>query len=298
MKNSERIFSFGSFYENNLVFDFLNLVQICEIALVPGAEISAHKQVCHEITYIVSGSGIFCTGDVEFEVGAGDIHVIAKGDVHRITVSDTNNLRYICIGFGFGEVPEKYREICGFYEKSPNTVSNCNSDLRSLFDMLIGEFYILQNDRGCVISELLKLILAKVKRSFEEDARKKQAPERTAKKQSTVYKILKYIDDNIYSVKTVGEISRNLHYTESYISAVFRQKMGITLQTYIRQKKLESAKLLLEYGNLTVSEISGLMHFESVQSFSKAFKKSYGLTPHRYVTETRKNSRAGDADKG
>lgn len=95
--------------------------------------------------------------------------------------------------------------------------------------------------------------------------------------------LLKYIDSHAATVKSVGEISRKLHYIESYISTVFRQKMGVTLQSYIRDKKLETAKMLLEYGNRTVNEVAELMNFENVQSFSKSFKKKYGITPHMYL---------------
>lgn len=285
---NDKLFHFGSFFERTQAFDFIDLWQIAELALCPGGEIEAHAQICHEISYVVSGSGVFYTGDDAYEVKQGDIHVVAKGDPHRIVASPKEKLRYICIGFHFAEVPEAYRHICSFYETSPRGVANCNSDIRGLFDMLIGEFYVLQEDRAPAIAELLKLILIKVGRAFVTDALQKPTPARGIGEPGTMYRIVKFIDDNIYTVRTVSEISRELHYSESYLSTVFRQRMGVTLQTYIREKKLETAKMLLEYGNLTVNEVASLMHFDCVPSFSRNFKKKYGMTPYRYISEKTK----------
>lgn len=66
--------------------------------------------------------------------------------------------------------------------------------------------------------------------------------------------------------------------------------MGITLQTYIREKKLETAKILLEYGSLSISEVAELLHFDSVQSLTRGFKKLYGVTPYQYISEKRKEN--------
>ena len=277
------LFSFGgNFYTSNLRFGFIRLAQICEIALTPGSGFSPPEQVCHEITYIVSGSGIFRTGSTEFRVRQGTIHVIARGDIHEIIVPPTESLRYICIGFNFDEIPEGFRDIAGFYEKSPRILASGGNDIGCLFEMLIGEFYNTRENHDTAVGELLKLILLKVRRRFTEDETI-IAPERGIGNRNTVYKVLKYIDSHAATVKSVGEISRKLNYTESYISTVFRQKMGVTLQSYIRDKKLETAKMLLEYGNRTVNDVAELMNFENVQSFSKSFKKKYGITPHMYL---------------
>lgn len=292
---NNNMFSFGgSFYNNNIGFGFVNLAQICEISLIAGSGFPPHTQVCHEITYIVSGTGIFRTGDTEFRVRQGDIHVIAKGDVHEIIASPSEQLRYICIGFNLNDVPEEYSEVKYFYEHSPKTVMSCGNYIGCLFEMLIGEFYRTMENHDEAVEQLLKLILIRVKRCFtEEDA---SGTERGIHNCNTVYKVLRYIDSHVATMKSVGEVSKKLHYTESYISSLFRQKMGVTLQTYLRDKKLDSAKMLLEYGGRTVMEVSELMNFDSPRSFSKSFKKRYGMTPHRYLEEKKNNERINKND--
>ncbi len=289
MYNDELFIFGGNFYDNKLKFDFLTMSQVCEVAISYGNSVPFHKQVCNEITYTISGGGIFCTGDERFSVSQGDIHIVSKGDTHEILVPDTQNLRYICIGFDFESVPEEYQTIRDFYSKSPDMTVKDEGDLKFLFEMLIREFYVKDSHRNCVVENLLKLILLKVKRAFE---RKEEycIHDRGMIKQSTFYKILKYVDDNIDSICTVSEISKNLHYTESYISSLFQKTMGITLQSYVREKKLETAKVMLEYGNQTVSEVAHRMNFDNAQTFSKSFKKKYGITPNQYILRKRKET--------
>ena len=163
------------------------------------------------------------------------------------------------------------------------------SELRCLIEMLIGEFYVFRMAHENAVEALLKLILLKVCRVFSDacDACAEKNPDRAVPSPDTVYKIVKYVDENIESVRTVREISQRLHYTESYVSTVFRRRMGVTLQSYIREKKLESAKMLLEYGNRTAAEVSEILHF---QSFAKSFKRKYGVTPHRFVSKQKDKS--------
>lgn len=293
-KESNPLFYFGNFYREKLSFDFIRLTQICEIALEPDGEVNEHTQICHEITLIVSGSGTFYTEDTALSVRQGDIHVVACGDRHRICASSSEKLRSICIGFSFDEekTPDSYRFLEDFFAESPFFVREGGSELRCLIEMLIGEFYVFRMAHENAVEALLKLILLKVCRVFSDacDARAEKNPDRAVPSPDTVYKIVKYVDENIESVRTVREISQRLHYTESYVSTVFRRRMGVTLQSYIREKKLESAKMLLEYGNRTAAEVSEILHFECPQSFAKSFKRKYGVTPHRFVSKQKDKS--------
>ena len=289
-EDGERLFHFNMVWGDRMKSDFLRVWQVCETALLPETEVREHVQICSEITCIVSGTGEITTNDTVFPVKAGDIHVIAKGDRHRVTASSGEKLHYICVGFNFEGIPEEYAEVCAFYGSSPAALAACTNDVRMLLDMLIGEFYAPEEEQQRAVADLLRLILIKVRRCFFHISGKAVRGGQTAGRHNTVYKVIKYIDSNIYTVRSVGEIAEKLFYTESYLSTVFRRKMGITLQTYIREKKLETAKILLEYGSLSISEVAELLHFDSVQSLTRGFKKLYGITPYQYISEKRKEN--------
>lgn len=74
-------------------------------------------------------------------------------------------------------------------------------------------------------------------------------------------------------------ISEQLGYDYTYLSNVFSEVQGITIQQYIIFNKIEKVKELLLYDELNLTEISYRLDYSSVAHLSNQFKKVTGLTP-------------------
>jgi AraC-like DNA-binding protein len=74
-------------------------------------------------------------------------------------------------------------------------------------------------------------------------------------------------------------ISEKLHYDYTYLSNLFSEIKGITIQQYIINHKIEKVKELLLYDELNLTEIAYNLHYSSVAHLSNQFKKATGLTP-------------------
>ncbi|HEY0679807.1 MAG TPA: helix-turn-helix domain-containing protein [Chitinophagaceae bacterium] len=74
-------------------------------------------------------------------------------------------------------------------------------------------------------------------------------------------------------------ISKKLNYEYHYLSNLFSEVKGITIEQYIISHKIERAKELLIYNELTLTEIADKLHYSSVSHLSNQFKKVTGLTP-------------------
>jgi AraC-like DNA-binding protein len=74
-------------------------------------------------------------------------------------------------------------------------------------------------------------------------------------------------------------LREKLNYDYSYISHLFSEIKGITIEKYIIAHKIERAKELLIYGEFTLTEIAYTLHYSSVAHLSNQFKKVTGLTP-------------------
>ena len=85
-------------------------------------------------------------------------------------------------------------------------------------------------------------------------------------------------------------ISKNVGYDYSYLSNLFSIVEGTTIEKYIIHQKIEKAKELLVYDELTLSEIAWQLGYSSVQHLSRQFKKTTGLTPSHFkkVKENRR----------
>ncbi|NHB68838.1 helix-turn-helix transcriptional regulator [Bacteroidales bacterium M08MB] len=74
-------------------------------------------------------------------------------------------------------------------------------------------------------------------------------------------------------------ISEKLGYDYTYLSNIFSEVKGITLQQYIIIHRIEKVKELLLYDELNLTEISYRLQYSSVAHLSTQFKKITGLTP-------------------
>ncbi len=74
-------------------------------------------------------------------------------------------------------------------------------------------------------------------------------------------------------------IAAELHYDYPYLSKLFAEVEGITIEQYIIQQKIEKVKEYLVYDELSLSQIAFDMGYSSVAHLSNQFKKITGLTP-------------------
>jgi AraC-like DNA-binding protein len=74
-------------------------------------------------------------------------------------------------------------------------------------------------------------------------------------------------------------ISEQLDYDYTYLSNIFTEVKGITIQQYIINNKIERVKELLLYDELNLTEISYMLQYSSVAHLSNQFRKTTGLSP-------------------
>jgi AraC-like DNA-binding protein len=77
-------------------------------------------------------------------------------------------------------------------------------------------------------------------------------------------------------------ISEKLDYDYTYLSNIFSEVKGITIQQFIILHKIEKVKELLLYEELNLTEISYKLHYSSVAHLSNQFKKVTGLSPSSF----------------
>lgn len=85
--------------------------------------------------------------------------------------------------------------------------------------------------------------------------------------------------DEIPKVNYSDYIAEKLHHDYTYLSNIFSEVKGTTIQQYIIVHKIERVKELLLYGELNLTEISYMLNYSSVAHLSNQFKKITGLSP-------------------
>ena len=91
-----------------------------------------------------------------------------------------------------------------------------------------------------------------------------------------------HYSDELPATNYSDYISEKLDLDYTYLSNIFSEVKGITLQQFIIIHKIEKVKELLLYDELNLTEISYKMHYSSVAHLSNQFKKITGLSPSYY----------------
>lgn len=88
-----------------------------------------------------------------------------------------------------------------------------------------------------------------------------------------------HYSDELPKVTYSDYISEKTGLDYTYLSKLFSEVRGITIEHFIIAHKIERVKELLLYDELNLTQISYIMNYSSVSHLSKQFKKVTGLTP-------------------
>lgn len=101
-------------------------------------------------------------------------------------------------------------------------------------------------------------------------------------KQLVIKKARNEVDDKERKIKLSTFISSRLHQEYTSLSKLFSDTEGRTIENFFIMHRIEKAKELLVYGQLSLSEIAFELDYSSVAHLSSQFKKITGLTPSHF----------------
>ena len=101
-----------------------------------------------------------------------------------------------------------------------------------------------------------------------------------------------HYSDEIPKIKFSDYLGEKLDYDYTYLSNLFSETEGTTIEHFILIHKIEKVKELILYDELNLTEISYKLHYSSVAHLSNQFKKITGLTPSFYKSLVHKKRKS------
>jgi YesN/AraC family two-component response regulator len=98
----------------------------------------------------------------------------------------------------------------------------------------------------------------------------------------TVRQAMAFIHEHYDEPISRADMARHVSITERYLTHCFRQEMNITPMAYINRYRVKRAKMLLEHGNLNITEVALAVGFSDGSYFNRVFREEVGLTPGAY----------------
>lgn len=112
-----------------------------------------------------------------------------------------------------------------------------------------------------------------------------------------IMECIDYIYYHLHEKITLQALSDAVGLTPNYLAALFKKEKGMTVQTYIRSRRIEAAKNMLLYSDYSATEISAYLAFSSTSHFIRVFRDETGMTPRQYLQKNfRKHTKWSGSD--
>jgi AraC-like DNA-binding protein len=156
------------------------------------------------------------------------------------------------------------------------------------YDVKIGE----ANIRGNITPEQLEQLDGGLRKSGLElmDNNKSVLVEKI---KNAIIELVHYSEEQIRA-NLSDYLSEYLQYDYTYLSNLFSDVKGTTIEKFYLAHKIERVKELIVYDQLSLTEIAYRMQYSSVAHLSNQFKKITGLTPTHFKELKNKRRKALD----
>ncbi len=281
---------YGNFYLTEHAI-FSNGMDINIYTHLPFINDGFHTHDHFELNYVYHGKADFCFEDEHLILDEGTLLIIAPDSPHNVRAFENDLIISIMIRkttFNkiFWSLLNNDTLLSAFFRNSLKQNNERNylifqTDneviIQSYIQKLMAEFGIkdslCNNNMICILS----LFFATVLRKYSNTTRFYNIQE-LLDKHSNLNILFQYMRQN-YNTITLKDVAEKFHYSESFFSRLIQKNFGKPFSVLIRELRLSHAQELLRYSNYTLEEICGIIGYNSVSAFSRAYKAYYGIAP-------------------
>ena len=243
-------------------------------ALYP--HISKRSNLASFLFFVVSsGTGTLKYEGKEYELVAGDcVFIDCRKEYSHSTSDNLWSLKWC--HFYSPSLPviyEKYRERGGCPVFHPEDMSLYIELLVTLYNLASSSDYIRDMRINEKLGTLLTLLM---EQSWH--------PENVtvSRKRLELIEIKNYLDEHYTEKVTLDELAEHFFINKFYLSKIFKEAYGTTVNNYLISKRITRAKQLLRFTDMTVDEIGVAVGMGDANYFSRMFRKVEGNSPSKY----------------
>lgn len=127
---------------------------------------------------------------------------------------------------------------------------------------------------------LLESLLIEIYRDYVNYLKENDLEDRLIPDETSLSMILNHLEHNFNNADfRISSVAQKLGISGSELTLYFKKRTGISLKSYVNNKRMELATMLLKETNLKINEIAIESGFNDLSAFRRAFQKYTGLTP-------------------
>ena len=266
------------FTDSPLFFGETSLFQIGRMFCNEKTVVESHlHNDYYELTIVTDGNGVITTNNIDTKIKKGDIYLSLPFDTHKITSSINNPLQFDFLAFNTKN-PDQIEKLITLQSTFKHPKLRCfnNELIANLVNNLIAEFSSRSILSEQIVSSLLNLVILYTINDFRQHREVVKYSLKTS--DILCFQVMNYIDTHITTIKNLEDISKAFNYNYSYLSALFKKITGTSINDFFSQKKFAYAKQLITKGK-KVYEVANILNYSNQYTFSKGFKKYFGVSP-------------------
>ena len=250
------------------------------------AQVQLHSHTFFELLYCSSSGGTeYLVGSERYRLQRGDIIFVPPGISHRPLLPEHMEEPYSRYVLWLSQnFIENYAQLFPypFSEKQAHvgmlrTAGTKWEHLGDLFRSGVQEAERQTDGWEAAVVGNTMILLTQIKRATDE----RSVRVMKAENPELIDQITAFIEEKYATHFTIGDLSKQLYVSNSTISHLFKQKMGVSFYRYVTQRRLIAAKPLIEKGT-PLEDVCLQVGFADYSGFYRAFKQEYGISPRQY----------------
>ena len=232
-----------------------------------------HSHNTYELLYFEKGEATYVIENRKYRLHKNDLIFIRPLKYHYIEINSNSEYSRYNVTFP----PSFLEENTDISIPSTLEIVNCaqNSILSNLFKRM--DYYrSIFNETAFynLLPSLLNELLYNLSLSVD------HAENNPFKTSTFLTEALEYINDNLFTIKTIKEVSEHFFVSEQYFFKQFQTQLKITPKKYINDKRLLHAQQMIQQGKKPI-EVFEQCGFESYAGFYKQYVKTFGRSPSK-----------------
>lgn len=247
-----------------------------------------HKE--YELYYLLEGERYYFIDRQTYRVRKGSIVFIDQNQIHK-TVGASNFYHDRILIQLSKEVLSSLFHVLGHMEMSKD-LPGCFGVLELnetgqqyvetvLFD-IIGEMKQKKSGYEYIIKAKVTELLIFILRCKKGEYTTYQVETVKTEKHKKVHEIAEYVNLNYMAHLSLEDISKHFYVSKSYLSRIYKEVTGFTVNEYINIVRIRKAKSLLENSDKSITEVSECVGYDSITYFEKVFKTYMEISPLKY----------------
>ncbi|NLV37243.1 MAG: AraC family transcriptional regulator [Clostridiaceae bacterium] len=261
------------FYENK----GLSILAEYNDRLAFGAHLHNHI----ELVYMIDGRVKVLVDSLEYVASTGDAIIVFPNQIHQYQKIGRENC-FLSI-FPRDLCPE-FQNIFKYKLPISPVIKNASDNKRIL--PLIDSIVETHKKKPAYYDNLIKgYFLSLLGELFQEV----QFKETKSSDGDTIKAVLNFCSENYTQNIKLETIAQALHISRSYISHLFCEKLHMGFSEYVGTLRISDACKLLASQDMSITEVSYAVGFNSTRSFNRLFLKYTGMTPREYRRKGKQN---------